>query len=229
MNVDLILIKSVLLVPLLLFVSITTVHDQPTSEQTTLWIVGDSHIKRAKKAAKRRPGGYNLSLTDLGLTVQFVGKSGACLSDLHDMITDAQNEHGHLPYMVIIHLGTNDLDTSTRMGMYHKNMQALKLCLDNLANTVVIFSEILPRQSYSYWVGDQEAADRNRRKVNGEMCNKVYSSGLRFIRHYNISPNDDSQYVDNTHLTTYGYHLMLSNFENAVRYFYADHEASIYS
>ncbi len=104
-------------------------YEDPTSEQTTLWIMGDSHINLAKKAAKRRPGGYNLNRTDLGLTVEFVGQNGPCLSDLHNMITEAQEEYGQLPYMMIIHFGTNDLDASTRMGMYHKNMHAIKYFL----------------------------------------------------------------------------------------------------
>ena len=56
---------------------------------------------------------------------------------------------------------------------------------------------MLPRRLYSYWVGDQEAADRNQRKINGEI--DVQWSALQLpeiIRHSYVNPIDGSQYAD---------------------------------
>ncbi len=194
----------------------------------SLWIVGDSHIARAKRQAKYRPGGYNLNLLDLNLKVHWEGQGGAQLEDLDTLVSQALAKHGKPPYMLIVHLGTNDFDATSRMGMFHKNTAAMTYCLSNLPDTVIIFSEMLPRRFYVSWDGDQREADKQRRKVNGEFASKLNSHELRFIRHNNINPFDRQQYDGILHLSPTGYRMLLDNFENAIRHFFDDHWAFVH-
>ena len=93
-----------------------------------MWIIGDSHVARAKTIAKHRPGSYNINLDHFGVKVTFHERSGAKLIDLSYLLQECLHLKGSYPEVLIIHLGSNDFDVDTQMGMHHRMKYAIEVC-----------------------------------------------------------------------------------------------------
>lgn len=183
---------------------------------------------RAKNVAKSKPGGYNLQLDSLGLTVFFKGKGGATLGDLRKLVNEGIAEYRSTPTLIIIHLGTNDMDSSTKVGMYVKHQEAIEVCKELLPYSVIIFSHIIPRRFYNAFT-NQTKAHQKQRKVNTTLTRLVLREEWRIITHPYIDPSRPGHFTwDGLHLTNETYSQFLDTCAGAVRHFYADHSANIY-
>ena len=190
-----------------------------------MWIIGDSHIARAKTIAKHRPGGYNINLDHLDVTVTFKGRGGAKIVDLPDLLLELVKMKGAYPEVVIIHLGSNDFEVDSQMGMHHRTKFAIDACRQMIPHTVVIFSLLLPRRFDNNFANQRKAA-KVRRKVNSSIAKLAFSNGLRTISHPNINQNDSTIFTwDTVHLSDYGYGILLDTFSSAICHFFADHSS----
>ena len=127
--------------------------------------------------------------------------------------------------MMIIHLGTNDLDVDTQMGVHHRARDAMAWCRNAIPYTAIVFLLLLPRRFNSNYT-DQTMAARVRRKFNTSFRKLAHSNAFRTISHPHIDPNDPYLFFwDGLHLANEGYNVMLDTFASAVRFFFNDHSA----
>lgn len=128
-----------------------------------VWIIGDSLVRGAQKAALSRPGA-NLGLGD-SVNVLWESISGMKINDLNDTVNYLLTFNPP-PEVLIIHCGGNDLGsdlTTLDLTWTVKNM--LTDWLGMMPNTKFIWSQILPRMSWRY-IPDYVIANKMRSRIN---------------------------------------------------------------
>ncbi|XP_072015817.1 uncharacterized protein [Amphiura filiformis] len=193
---------------------------------TKVWIIGDSHVIHAKQVAQSRPGGCNLELDHLGISVTFMGRPEASLDDLGDMINEEMKRSCYPPDIVLIHLGIYDLcdgnRNNTRYSITGKVQGAVEVCKRMLPKTKVIYSEILARRFYFKW-HVQRIADKLRRQVNKVFAKLMEQEGCQIVLHAYIERHSkDLFHIDCFHLNDKGYGLVLDSFANAIKKAHTD-------
>ena len=120
----------------------------------------------------------------------------------------SQDERRLSREVIIIHLGSNDFDVDTQMGiMLHRTKYATDAFRQMIQHTVAIFSLLLPRR-FNNNFADQRKALKVRRKVNSSIAKLAFSNGLHTISHPNINPNNPTtltwtHYICPTMVTAY--------------------------
>ena len=165
----------------------------------TVWIVGDSIIRRAECEFP------------LPVNILWKGKGGAGVADAYDL-RDELSAFGPPPNLLIVHLGTNDL---VRIDEYAQRIAVmLRDCLRWGPNMTIVWSAILPRVHY-FGAHSQTALKRKRRTINRwarSQCSKLASALC--LHHPQFQWSDLSLYkFDGVHLSPYGNQVFTANIQ----------------
>ena len=82
---------------------------------------------------------------DVPLPVIWQGKSSAGLCEFNELLDGLS---GPTPSIIIVHLGTNDLVAVDEFSMRQRIALSMDRCLMQFPNTLLIWSDILPRVFY---------------------------------------------------------------------------------
>ena len=97
--------------------------------------MGDSLVRGAERAL------------DVPLPVIWQGKSSAGLCEFNELLDGLS---GPTPSIIIVHLGTNDLLAVDEFSMRQPIALSMDRCLMQFPNTLLIWSDILPRVFYCH-------------------------------------------------------------------------------
>ena len=188
---------------------------------TGLWIVGDSHIKRAFRLARNRPGGPNINLDSLGWTVPvyWKGTGGAVIQDVAGMVECMLGSH-QPPSGILIHVGGNNLVSTPTKVIHEMLLEMVGNCVAMLpVGTPLYLSHIFARPHYR----DVESQAPFRRKlqlVNRDITRMATRSGGRAIRSNYIKPYQHTSFArDGVHLSDEGYSRFMQYIWEAMVFF----------
>lgn len=180
-------------------------------------MVGSSIVKNAFFASTHRPGGANLGLQRLNVSIWWQGKGGMGIHQLLHHLEIMLN-YEDPPTYLILHLAGNDIG-SMKVG-YLRNV--IKKCLNGLRqilpNTTIVWSQILHRLSWRY-SENLEAMQRSRYRINNSIAAFVLKNGGCYIRHPDILPNHIFLKEDGVHLTNLGNDIFLNNLQGGLELF----------
>ena len=77
-------------------------------KQISIWVVGSSIIKEAFVQARSNPGGLNMGLQILKVSVWWQGRSGMGIDDLKKQI-NIMLRYEDKPKFLVLHVGVNDI------------------------------------------------------------------------------------------------------------------------
>ncbi|KAJ8320014.1 hypothetical protein KUTeg_001601 [Tegillarca granosa] len=116
--------------------------------------------------------------------------------------------------ILILHVGGNDLIDYTTSMLCAKIEYDISILAQWLPNTIIIWSDILPRL---YWRGSLniKAIEKKRKRVNRSGRRSAFLVGGRVIHHQDITYVCPSLFrADKVHLTDVGNALFLNNLQN---------------
>ncbi|XP_072021493.1 uncharacterized protein [Amphiura filiformis] len=191
-----------------------------TRDEDIIWIVGDSLIYWA--AQYLLPWGESaLNLHLRNRRVTWKGYRGGHLADVPAIITESMSRLGgsHVPAVVIIHMGTNDLVGLDLLAFKHLLESVIAECKRLLPNTIFMWSGIIPRHFYK-GARSQKGIDEKRKEVNKIAKRILARSEGRVIRHDNF--RWDMSYLfrdDDVHLDILGQDQFTGNLRRALHFF----------
>jgi lysophospholipase L1-like esterase len=183
-----------------------------------VWIVGSSIIKRASIAARSRPGGLSLGLTQRGINIWWQGYGGLKFMHLVAKIRHLANFEDRPKYM-LIHCGANDLGQVRLANLLHKIKFDIELLASIFPHTTIIWSFLLPR---ILWRHSQKtrALEQARNRVNRFAAAQVFRCGGKILLHPQFVHKPPQLYhKDGTHLSPLGNDIFLNNVQGALEYF----------
>ena len=158
----------------------------------------------------------------LGLMVDSVcwkGRSGRRLAQFKEDFPFLCATSQHLPSVILIHLGTNDIVNTPVQEIQWTFQQAMSLIFKHVHNPFLIFSEILPRLYYKGAI-NQKKVEKTRKTLNRRIRALMGRCGGHVIRHPMFSQEQVHLFrKDGTHLTAEGNELFLKDVKEGLRYF----------
>jgi lysophospholipase L1-like esterase len=125
------------------------------------------------------------------------------------------------PTFIVIHIGGNDIAASKVGHLRNDVKNVLTWVARNLPNTLIIWSQILPRINWRY-SENSDAMERCRYRVNNYVASFVIKNGGAYIRYPEIKVNNTCICSDGVHLTYLGNDVFLSTLQGAIENFRAD-------
>ena len=111
------------------------------------------------------------------------------------------------PHMVVLHTGGNDLASMSAGCLRHRLTELLTLIQAALPNTIVVWSDMLPRISYRY-AHNSDSVDAARETVNRYVRGYMAKNNMRAIRHSAVTRADTLLFLpDGVHLSDLGNQL----------------------
>lgn len=131
------------------------------------------------------------------------------------------------PDFLIIHCGGNSIGMKSTAELIFDMKQDLVEIFRLFHNSVIIWSQILPRLS---WRGPIEhaAMERSRRRVNNGIASFILGIGGKYLRYPVITGNDCSFYLpDGVHLSDKGNMIFLNTIRDGLVQFITQ-QANVY-
>lgn len=125
------------------------------------------------------------------------------------------------PTFIVIHIGGNDIGASKVGHLRNDVKNVLTWVARNLPNTLIIWSQILPRINWRY-SENSDAMERCRYRVNNYVASFVIRNGGAYIRYPEIKVNNTFICSDGVHLTHLGNDVFLSTLQGAIENFRVD-------
>lgn len=180
-------------------------------------MVGSSITKYAFIKARTRPGGINLGLQRMQAEIWWQGRSGLTLNKVRSQI-NIMRRFENAPHFILLQIGGNDIG-KVRLGLLQLQLkQFLAWLCQQLPQTKIIFSQILPRSEWRY-SGDKPAMDRCRRRLNSTMATYLIKRGGYYVHYPDIKCNNDFFQKDGVHLTDLGNDVYLNIIQGAIETF----------
>lgn len=182
-----------------------------------VWIVGSSIVKNAFITSRQRPGGVNLGLDRLGVSVWWQGLSGMSIKRLKQQIKTMMRFEDP-PEFLILHIAGNDIGNTMVGYLRNELKQILRWVAQMLPNTVLVWSQILPRIEWRY-SKNTEAMGKSRYRINNSIASFVLRMGGCYIRYPDIRPNNKFIASDRVHLTNFGNEVFLNTIQGSIEHF----------
>ena len=164
--------------------------------------MGDSLVRGAERAL------------DVPLPVIWQGKSSAGLCEFNELLDGLS---GPTPSIIIVHLGTNDLLAVNEFSMRQPIALSMDRCLMQFPNTLLIWSDILPRVFY-FGARSQLSLERKRRAVNRWARSQGRRRGVGIMHHPQFRWTETVLYrYDAVHLSPLGNRVFVDNICQAIR------------
>ncbi|XP_061194825.1 uncharacterized protein LOC133202988 [Saccostrea echinata] len=190
----------------------------PKPGRITVWIVGSSIIKRASMAARLRPGGWSLGLTQRGVDMWWQGYGGLKFIDLVQKVRYLATLEDP-PRYLIIHCGANDLGQIKLSRLLYRIKWDIQLLSRIFTNTTLVWSFLLPRISWRH-SSNIRAMEQARDRLNRWAAKQVFQNGGKIITHSQFIGKPVQLYhSDGTHLSELGNDIFLNNIQGALEYF----------
>ncbi len=129
--------------------------------------------------------------------------------------------HKNEPYMIILHVGGNNVATSKLHQFLPGLHRDVKYIQSVFSNTLIVWSDILPRLTWKYAVEHNEKLlDLKRKRINRSARQAVTLTDKGRIITYKIDRNCTQYFLpDGTHLNIAGNTVFTSTLKNAVQQF----------
>lgn len=141
-----------------------------------MWIIGSSIIKGARFYSFTRPGGSNLSLERFGIRIWWQGYSGMKFRQLKSKVK-TMLAYEDPPSILIFHCGGNDIGHIPLGGLRYALKSQVTEIQCTLPNTMIVFSQILPRHSWRY-SNNTDAMERSRVRLNSAVATHTVQLGV---------------------------------------------------
>lgn len=180
-----------------------------------MWIVGHSFVFWAQQRAAHRIYSENLGLDPSSFRIHWYGRRGMLWEDL-------VFELGRLyalytsPDIIVIHLGGNDIGKVKTLDLISSMQDTFRFLRINSPNTVLVFSEIIPRLCWSNSLVFK-SLNKVRKRINRAMEKfLVPDLGLSF-RHMELEGNLPGLYrFDGIHLSEVGLDIFNSDLQTCI-------------
>ena len=165
-------------------------------------------FRSAQRKARSLGFKPDLGLEKHGAYIKWMGIRGMKWQDLAATVQHKLRSSPP-PKVLLIHLGSNDLVDTHGSALGKVVTQDLHNLHALLPDTVLIWSEVLPRRT---WQGadNPAAVDRKRKRLNRRAILAISQLGGKVVRH-GIVPGDPGLYRDdNVHLSDVGTALFIN-------------------
>lgn len=154
-----------------------------------IWIIGYSIISKAKAHSLILAGGTTMGLHELiGAEVLWISRPGIKWGEVLPRITE-QLQHSIPPDMLVIHCGGNSIGLLTLYDLRIQMFNTVSELATLLPNTLLIWSEILPRTTWRYMFRNIAAED-SRIRLNNAIATHTLNLGGAYIKHQELKKHN---------------------------------------
>lgn len=187
------------------------IHSYAYIVKQVIWMFGSSIITRAFVESSLRPGGTDLNLDRLNITLWWQGSGGL---DKGNAIQKLQvlTQVGPLPSPIFINCGGNDLGKISVKKIMLAIIKLLQYLSWEFPYVHIILSLILPRLRWCYSEKIM-AMERARKRINSFITNKVCEIGGSVVQCPDISDHSQFFQRDGVHLSDLGNQIFLNTIQ----------------
>ena len=164
--------------------------------------------------ARGRPGGVNLGLQRIDVSIWWQGKSGGCVKDVEKMIR-TMLRYEDPPAIFILHIGGNDIGLIKGKELITQLIHLFHYIQQSMPSTMLVWSQILPRLAWRY-SDNGDAMEKIRNRVNTAVASYLTKSKGCYIRYPDIKANSKMLLKDGVHLTTVGNNVFLNTLQGGL-------------
>ena len=99
------------------------------------------------------------------MSIRWAGKGGLCWESLFDKIFELYQDEKAPPHMLIIHCGANSIGTMSARKLRNYMKYTISQIVELLPQTLIVWSEMLPRISWRYMLSNK-SAENERIRLN---------------------------------------------------------------
>ena len=178
---------------------ISTQHFDPIVDEHTIWMLGSSIIKHAQVESVLRPGGSNLNLERINVSLWWQGYRGLQLIRAIQKLKMLK-QVGPSPKALFLHCGGNDIGKQSIRKIRLAVKQLLEYISQLFPNVHIIWSLILPRLSWRY-SQNSNAMEKARKRINSFIKARVCEAGGSIIHYPDILSHPQFFQGDGVHLS----------------------------
>ena len=155
---------------------------------------------------------------NLDAEIQWHGIGGLTVNGMGQYIDSLIARQGR-PDILIIHCGGNDIGTVSIRKLRVKFNMFIKYLFDVFPDTLIVWSQILPRLYWRHMLSSI-AAEQTRQRLNNYVSARVLQQGGAFIKYPELQKYSCKLYeVDGVHLSRVGYGIFISTIQGALYLF----------
>jgi hypothetical protein len=143
-------------------------------------MVVSSIVKNAFIVARQRPGGINLGLSQINVEILWQGIRGMVIEQIKKQIF-AMLQYEDPPNYLFLHVSANNIDHSKIGHIRNQIKVTINWIHNKLPNTIIIWSQILPRSCWRY-SSNMIAMKKCRYRLNNSIASYVLRSGGHYIQ-----------------------------------------------
>lgn len=168
-----------------------------------------------------------MGLHDLiGAVVRWISRPGMMWGDVFTCIS-TQLFHTTPPDMLVIHCGGNSIGALPLLDLRLKMFETISELATILPNTLLVWSEILPRSCWRY-MSSTIAAEKSRIRLNNAIATHVLNLGGAYIKHLELNKYNNQMFsLDGVHLSELGNNVFLDTLQGAL-YLFSQTHSSVY-
>ena len=139
------------------------------------------------------------------------------ISSLVPIVQDMVNIYG-LPFSLIFHVGANDIGLGPTRKVLEHLMFASYIVSKMLPNTLLAYSQMLPRKNWRY--NTLRSMERSRRRINRGIRTYFFKSNAPVIKHTDLQDGHQSLYnSDGVHLSFLGNDIFINAIQSFLEHY----------
>ena len=171
------------------------------------WLIGSSLVHWAQKRADAKEKAFPVLSNR---STYWHGIRGMCWNQLLPEMKALLQKH-RPPRVVVVHLGGNDLASTSLVVLIRQMKKDLSLLKQRLPHTQLVWSEVAARAKYR-GANDDAKVEKARKTLNASIRQHVVKLGGFCIRHPQIVWHASHLYrTDGVHLSNVGNDMLLQN------------------